>query len=133
MSLENSSINDNVVTIKIDASRTFQSIHGFGGAFTDAAGVNLNRLDKPAADRLLRAYFSTDGIEYTLGRVPIASCDFSTFEYSYLDTPDDFELKTFSLATEDLELKVGKRVFIRVHADFSIIVIFFRFPIFVPP
>ncbi|KAH7719580.1 O-glycosyl hydrolase family 30 protein [Aphelenchoides avenae] len=94
------------VAIAVDASKTYQEIHGFGGAFTDAAGVNLNRLDAATADQLLRTYYGPVGIEYTSGRVPIASCDFSTFEYSYCDTPDDFEMKTFSLATEDLVLKI---------------------------
>ena len=46
------------------------------------------------------------GIGYTLGRVPIASTDFSTHKYSYLDTENDFELKTFSLTDEDKEYKV---------------------------
>ena len=35
----------------------------------------------------------------------MASCDFSTRVYSYCDTPGDFQLKTFALAREDLELK----------------------------
>lgn len=95
------------MAIAVDASKTYQEIHGFGGAFTDAAGVNLNRLDAATANQLLRTYYGPEGIEYTSGRVPIASCDFSTFEYSYCDTPDDFEMKTFSLATEDLVLKVS--------------------------
>ena len=36
----------------------------------------------------------------------MASCDFSTHEYSYDDVNDDFELKHFALADEDLKLKV---------------------------
>ena len=41
------------------------------------------------------------GIEYNVIRIPIASCDFSTREYSYLNTPGDFSLNSFHLAEED--------------------------------
>jgi glucosylceramidase len=36
----------------------------------------------------------------------MASCDFSTLEYSYDDVDGDFELKNFALASEDLKYKV---------------------------
>ncbi len=48
------------------------------------------------------------GLKYRLGRVPMASCDFSTREYSYADTAGDFELKHFKLAEEDYKYKVYK-------------------------
>lgn len=38
----------------------------------------------------------------------MASCDFSTHEYSYDDVPDDFALQHFNLTIEDNELKVGR-------------------------
>ena len=47
------------------------------------------------------------GIEYNLIRVPMGCSDFSTRPYSYDDVPDDFELRHFALAEEDLEMKVG--------------------------
>ena len=40
--------------------------------------------------KLLENYYSASGIEYTVGRVPIASCDFSTGVYSYDETAEDF-------------------------------------------
>ncbi len=49
-----------------------------------------------------------------MGRVPMASCDFSTHEYSYDDVDGDFNLTNFALTTEDLQLKVchnGKKLF----------------------
>lgn len=46
------------------------------------------------------------GIRYNLARVPLASCDFSPREYSYLDKKDDFDLETFALAEEDFKYKV---------------------------
>lgn len=46
------------------------------------------------------------GIEYTLVRVPMASCDFSTRLYTYADLPEDYSLLNFSLAEEDTHMKV---------------------------
>ncbi|VDO96619.1 unnamed protein product [Heligmosomoides polygyrus] len=45
-------------------------------------------------------------MEYNLARVPIASTDFSTREYSYADTADDLAMKHFALAQEDLQYKI---------------------------
>lgn len=46
------------------------------------------------------------GIEYTVGRVPMAGTDFSTHKYTYDDVEGDFALDHFSLTEEDLEYKV---------------------------
>ncbi|WKY04174.1 hypothetical protein Q1695_005281 [Nippostrongylus brasiliensis] len=46
------------------------------------------------------------GLQYTIGRVPIASCDFSTREYSYAETPGDFALASFNLTEEDFLYKI---------------------------
>ncbi|KAF1755500.1 hypothetical protein GCK72_011950 [Caenorhabditis remanei] len=94
------------VTISIDASERFQQIFGFGGAFTDSAGDQLAAVSEKLQDQILNSYFGENGLEYNVGRVPMASCDFSTHEYSYDDVKDDFELKHFALADEDLKLKI---------------------------
>ncbi|PIC31201.1 hypothetical protein B9Z55_011974 [Caenorhabditis nigoni] len=96
------------VTISIDASERFQQIFGFGGAFTDSAGEQLFAVSEKVQEQIINAYFGENGLEYNVGRVPIASCDFSTHEYSYDDVGEDFELKHFGLAEEDLKLKKTK-------------------------
>uniref|UniRef100_A0A8B9GLV3 Glucosylceramidase n=1 Tax=Amazona collaria TaxID=241587 RepID=A0A8B9GLV3_9PSIT len=45
-------------------------------------------------------------IEYNLIRLPIACSDFSTRPYSYDDVADDYELKHFKLAEEDVKMKI---------------------------
>ncbi|XP_037516810.1 lysosomal acid glucosylceramidase-like [Rhipicephalus sanguineus] len=92
--------------IRITPNVTYQEIIGFGGSFTDAAGSNLLRLKEPLRTKLLEAYYSEEGLNYNLGRVPIASCDFSMRVYSYDDVSDDFELANFSLGPEDIYLKI---------------------------
>jgi Glycosyl hydrolase family 30 TIM-barrel domain len=41
-----------------------------------------------------------------MGRVPMAGTDFSTRIYSYDDSDNDFELRNFSLAMEDIQMKI---------------------------
>ncbi|XP_029646236.1 lysosomal acid glucosylceramidase [Octopus sinensis] len=92
--------------MSINYNKTFQKIIGFGGAFTDATGINVVSLPKKAQEKLLQSYFSPLGIEYNIGRVPIASCDFSTRIYSYDDAVNDTKLMQFDLAEEDLNYKI---------------------------
>lgn len=51
------------------------------------------------------------GIGYTVVRVPMASCDFSTRMYTYADSPGDYDLDHFKLAPEDLDMKVSPLIF----------------------
>lgn len=84
----------------------YQKIRGFGGAMTDAAAQNILSLSPATQDQLLRQYFSPGGIGYSVVRVPMASCDFSTRLYTYADTPGDYGLDNFTLAPEDIHMKI---------------------------
>ncbi|XP_007525464.1 lysosomal acid glucosylceramidase isoform X1 [Erinaceus europaeus] len=92
--------------LTLQPDEKFQKIKGFGGAMTDAAGLNILGLSPTARDLLLRSYFSEEGIEYNIIRVPMASCDFSIRTHTYDDTLDDFQLLNFSLLEEDVKLKI---------------------------
>ncbi|CAD5220690.1 unnamed protein product [Bursaphelenchus okinawaensis] len=94
------------IVIKIDPSTTHQNVIGFGGAFTDAVGINLKTVTKELQQQLLEQYFGKEGIGYTMSRVPISSTDFSMEAYSYLDKPNDFNLTTFRLHKADYDLKI---------------------------
>jgi len=76
-------------------SEVDQEILGFGGAFTEAAATTFSKLTPQMQDIVIEQYFGASGLAYTLGRVPINSCDFSVDSYSFDDTPGDFELKDF--------------------------------------
>ena len=93
----------------LDKKVKYQKIVGFGGAFTDASGLNLNTLPKEMANNVMKDYYSSTGIEYNMGRVPMAGIDFSTKPYSYDDTKDDFNLTHFSLTPEDFNFKVSNK------------------------
>ncbi|KAJ4448142.1 hypothetical protein ANN_10155, partial [Periplaneta americana] len=90
----------------INSSIKYQEISGFGGAFTDAAGINIDSLSLETKEHLMRSYFSTDGIEFNFGRVPIAGCDFSTHTYTYDDVPGDTNFTHYNLTLEDFFYKI---------------------------
>lgn len=83
--------------ISIHPEETFQEILGFGGSFTEASGHLLNQISPENRTKILEAYFSEKGANYSLTRTHINSCDFSLSQYAYSDDPTDFELEKFSI------------------------------------
>ncbi len=59
----------------------YQSLDGFGGAVTDAAGFVYAQMDERQKQSLMETYFSPRRMNYQMLRVPIDSCDFSTGQY----------------------------------------------------
>lgn len=92
--------------IDVDAATTYQTMHGFGGAFTDSVGINVMALSPNSQLNLLKSYFADDGIKYNIGRVPIGGTDFSTRKYTYADSKGIPDLNNFDLAPEDVEYKI---------------------------
>lgn len=68
--------------------------------------MNIKNLSEALQEHLLNSYFSSKGVEYSIGRIPMASCDFSTHIYTYADVPGDFNMSHFNLATEDTNFKI---------------------------
>lgn len=50
--------------------------------------------------QVLDAYFGPNGIEYSVGRIPMGSCDFSEETYSFDDVPGDYNLTHFDDGVE---------------------------------
>uniref|UniRef100_A0A8C7K6Z3 Glucosylceramidase n=1 Tax=Oncorhynchus kisutch TaxID=8019 RepID=A0A8C7K6Z3_ONCKI len=95
-----------VLRLTVVPYQKYQRIRGFGGAMTDSAAINILSLSPRTQDQLLRQYFSAQGIGYSVVRVPIASCDFSTHLYTYADSPGDYNLDNFTLSPEDTNMKI---------------------------
>ncbi|KAG7383187.1 hypothetical protein PHYBOEH_010028 [Phytophthora boehmeriae] len=95
LSLDDAS--DSTADLIIDSTTTYQEVIGFGGAFTDAAAINVYLMDTEVQQLILDAYFSDTGLQYSLGRIPIASTDFSEYVYSYNPSADDFAMTNFSI------------------------------------
>jgi glucosylceramidase len=89
---------ENFPTIMIDPDRTFQTIEGFGGAFTDAAADVFAELPRASQEAFLKACFDpVDGNGYTLCRTTIHSCDYAAGMYTYDEVAGDEELEHFSI------------------------------------
>ena len=78
----------------IDATKKFQEILGFGGAFTEATGYNLQKMSKPKQEEIMALYFGNASASnaYSIGRVHMNSCDFCLNSYSCDDTAGDYNL-----------------------------------------
>lgn len=95
------------VEVTIDRTKTFQTLLGFGGAFTDAASINILKLGSKLTTNIIEDYYGQNGLRYSMSRVPIGGSDFSTRPYSYDDNnKDDFDLKNFKLQPEDIHYKI---------------------------
>ncbi|HWB59040.1 MAG TPA: hypothetical protein VG733_06100, partial [Chthoniobacteraceae bacterium] len=82
----------------IDPKVNFQTVEGFGGAFTESAAVTLRKLSTKNQRRVMKAYFDRSGGNgYTLCRSHINSCDFSLGNYAYTEKSGDVKLKQFSI------------------------------------
>lgn len=95
---------ENASTIKINPDATFQTITGFGGAFTESSAYLLNRLSKKNRNTILQAYFGNGEKQanYSLTRTHMNSCDFSLAQYSYSPVENDIDLEHFTIE-EDMD------------------------------
>lgn len=89
-------------SITLNPDKTFQKITGFGGAFTESSAYLLNQLSSENRQKILEAYFSKDGANYSLTRTHMNSCDFSLSQYSYAPVENDMTLENFSVK-EDMD------------------------------
>lgn len=82
----------------VDTTRRFQTLLGFGGAFTEAAAVTWQKLGPEHRAEVLRACFDPlQGHGYTLCRVHMNSCDFALGHYAHAEVPDDWALDHFNV------------------------------------
>lgn len=106
------------ITLEVDSEAKYQEILGFGGAFTEAAAYMFSQMSEENKNAIIRAYFGDksdatgstlidgtsgdavqlDSIKYSVGRVPVHSCDFSLESYSFDDNDGDFNLTSFNIS-----------------------------------
>ena len=89
------------VNVFVDPTHTFQTLVGIGGALTDAAAETFAKLPKDKKKEFIKAYYDKkEGIGYSMGRININSCDFSSDMYTYVQENDSL-LKTFNLKHDE--------------------------------
>ena len=83
--------------INIVPDRRYQTVLGFGGAFTETSAYNFSKMSDTSKKKIIEAYFDKDkGLGYNFCRTHIHSCDFSLSRYTYVEENDE-ELATFSI------------------------------------
>eukprot|EP01147_Barroeca_monosierra_P006314 gene6313-7477_t len=83
----------------INTSVKYQTMEGFGGAFTDASAHNFFLLNSTNQQQFLHDYFDSEhGLGYKMARLPIGSCDFSFSTYNYDNYTNDTTLEHFSIS-----------------------------------
>ncbi len=82
----------------VDSTRRFQSVLGFGGAFTEAAASTWMHLPPAQREAVLRDCFDpVHGHGYAMARVHMNSCDFALGNYAHADRDGDFALDSFNI------------------------------------
>jgi len=84
--------------ITLDPAKTYQSMLGFGGAFTDASCFLFHQMPAGERAKLLRELFHPSEMGLNVCRVCMGSSDYSTSVFSYDDGEADPELQRFSIA-----------------------------------
>jgi glucosylceramidase len=89
------------ISITVKPEEKFQTITGFGGSFTQSTAFLLNKLSNTNRNKIIEAYFSKKGANYSLTRTHINSCDFSTHQYAYNSTAGDTALSQFDISEDE--------------------------------
>jgi glucosylceramidase len=90
--------------IRVDPSRQFQAIDGFGATFNEAGWSTLTKPSVSAAQRdavMTKLFDPSAGAGFSIARTPMGSSDFALTHYSYDETPGDFSLGSFSTSHDD--------------------------------
>lgn len=95
--VEPSALECDKTIVSIFPDRTYQTITGFGGSFTEASAYLLGELSEKNRKKIINAYFADEGSRYSLTRTHINSCDFSLEHYCYAPVEGDTQLTHFSV------------------------------------
>jgi glucosylceramidase len=83
--------------IRLDPSKKYQEILGFGGAFTDASCYMFNQLAPSVRERLFHEMFHHSEMGFSVCRICVGSSDYAREAYSFDEGKPDPELTRFSI------------------------------------
>jgi glucosylceramidase len=91
----------NTIHLTVLPDLEHQTLSGIGGSFSELGADALGMLPEEEKARALGALFGAEGAALTWGRVPIGASDFARSDYSHSETPEDFELRHFSISRDE--------------------------------
>lgn len=74
-----------------------QTIDGFGAVFNELGWDALQLVAEEEKVKILREFYTEDGFNFTLCRMPIGANDYARDWYSLNDTPGDFAMEHFNV------------------------------------
>jgi glucosylceramidase len=83
--------------VTVFTDKTLQTVDGFGGCFNEWGWVTLSALNEADRTAVIRDLFGEEGMNFTLGRLPVGANDFARDWYSYNETEGDFEMAHFRI------------------------------------
>ena len=87
--------------VRADESSVLCRHRGFGVAVTGSSCYLLSKMTREKRDAFLADIYGKDGLGLSVGRLSIGSSDYSAELYCYDDTPDDIEMRDFSVARDE--------------------------------
>ncbi len=90
---------EGIPLITVDLSATEQTIDGFGACFNELGWDALEILPDSSREQILKDFFTPEGCNFTIGRMPIGANDYSRDWYSLDETPGDFGMEHFSIGS----------------------------------
>ncbi len=96
-------VTDCMHVVNVYPEVTYQTFHGFGGAFTEAAAHIYSSMSKENQAKIIEDCYGKTGLSYNMGRVHMNSCDFALGNYTYIEE-NDTELKTFDISHDEVEI-----------------------------
>lgn len=85
-------------TVTVNPSTKYQNWKGFAGCVNEAGWDALNELSAADKDKTMKLLFDKkDGIGFEWVRVPIGASDYALKRYTLDDSPNDLEMKDFSI------------------------------------
>ena len=102
-SLAISKVTQNEIVISPDSAR--QTIDGFGGCFNELGWDALQSLPEEKRVEVFKNLFdSIAGCRFNIFRMPIGANDYAVDWYSFDETPEDFNMKDFSIERDKQRL-----------------------------
>ena len=111
--------------IRVDTTKVFQTIDGFGFTLTEASAFLINRMPQAPREKLLRELFGTgaDAASISYLRIGMGATDLSTKVYSYDDLlpgETDPQLRRFSLAQDTVDMIPLLQAILQINPKISI-------------
>lgn len=93
-----------IKTLLVNLQQTEQIIDGFGACFNELGWDALNMLTGEEKEEVIKDFFSPEGFNFSICRVPIGANDYSRDWYSLNDSARDFSMNYFSIERDKTTL-----------------------------